>query len=255
MASQSDENPEHPEFIILKYPPSAEFLRPAGWSAIFTLPERPNEVLKVPLPLDMYERAHDIERRVYRRLGEHKNLVAVVDMDEYGIYLQRAAHGCIREYYKGVGTATLSEKIKWCYDTAQVLEYVHQNNIRHADMSGRNLLLDSAHNILLCDFSGSSIDGNRAIIVAEAGYRHPDRGEYLQPTLRSEIHSLGSTIYERVTGMQPHQGLEDYEVEKLIEQRKYPDVSNTPLGDVIAKCWEGGFGSAAEVAQAIANSS
>ncbi|KAL2022506.1 hypothetical protein VTK56DRAFT_5113 [Thermocarpiscus australiensis] len=245
MPSESDERPsdEPVKAHIVNYPPGAKTLRPAGWSVLYTMPGQPNEVVKVPLPLEMYEKAHEIERQVYRRLGLHKSLAEVVKMDEYGIYLVQAEHGCIREYYMKGGTATLSERIKWCRELAEVLEYVHQHNVRHADLSGRNLLLDSTRNILLCDFSGSFIDGTTALVIAEAGYRHPDRSEYLQPTLRSEIHSLGSTIYEIVTSTQPHQGLEDYEVDKLLEEGKYPDVSNTPLGDVIAKCWAGEFGS------------
>jgi hypothetical protein len=30
----------------------------------------------------------EIEKRVYRSLGKHPNLANVVDMDEYGIYLE-----------------------------------------------------------------------------------------------------------------------------------------------------------------------
>ncbi|KAL2259838.1 hypothetical protein VTK26DRAFT_6337 [Humicola hyalothermophila] len=51
---------------------------------------------------------------------------------------------------------------------------------------------------------------------------------------------------------QPHHGLEDYKVERLFKQGKYPDITDVALGDVISKCWEGGFSSAAEVAEAIA---
>jgi serine/threonine protein kinase len=54
-------------------------------------------------------------------------------MYKYGIYYKRAMTGCLRLYYKDGGTATLEEKIKWCQDVADVLEYVHQKNVRHAD--------------------------------------------------------------------------------------------------------------------------
>lgn len=164
MSSESDaETPENEiKGHVVNYPPGAAVLRPAGWSVLYTVPDRPNEIVKVPLPLEEYEKAHQIERQVYRRLGEHKNLVRVVKMDEYGIYMEGAEHFCIREYYKKGGTATLSERIKWCRQAAEVLGFVHQHNVRHADMSGRNLLLDSARNILLCDFSGSYIDGDKA---------------------------------------------------------------------------------------------
>jgi len=92
------------------------------------------------------------------------------------------------------------------------------------------------------------------MVVAQPGYRHSDEKEYLKPTMRSEIHSLGSTIYEIVTGTMVHQGLEDYEIDRLVKEGKYPDVSSVPLGDIIAKCWDGSLGSAAEVSREIARS-
>ncbi|KAF1959593.1 hypothetical protein CC80DRAFT_545039 [Byssothecium circinans] len=201
----------------------------------------------------------EIEKRVYRRLGKHQHLPVVIDIDEYGIYMERADPGCLRLYYKEGGKATPEERIKWCQDVAEVLHYVHRNNIRHADLSGKNLLIDSARSILLCDFSGSSIDDDRATIVAEAGFRHPDEREYRPPTIRAEIHALGSTIYEIVTGRKPfHEKTEEQEreVDKLMKEGEYPDVNELPLGDVIAKCWkrDGFFNSAADVAEEITRS-
>lgn len=233
----SDE--EDTKMHIINYPPGADSLWPAGWSHLYMMPGQPDQIIKVPLPLEMYETAHEIERRIYNRLGKHPNLTSVVRMDEYGIYLARAKHGCIYESYMNGGTATLPERIKWCRDVAEVVESVHQNGVRHADLTGQNLLLDTARNILLCDFAGSFIDGGKVLVVAEAGYRHPDRGEYLLPTMRFEIHSLRSSFYEIITSKQLHHGLQDSEVGLPLEAKKYPDVKDTPLGDAIAKCWEG----------------
>lgn len=150
------------------------------------------------------------------------------------------------------GKATLWERLKWCKDVAQVLSYVHGKNVRHADLSGRNILINAEKGILLCDFAGSFIDDERATIMAEDGYRHPNKDEYTTPTIRCEIHTLGSTMYEIITGKEPHHGLEKEAVAKLLEEGQYPDVSNISLGDVIRRCWEGGFDSVAEVAEEIA---
>jgi serine/threonine protein kinase len=173
-------------------------------------------------------------------------------MDQYGIWLERAAHGCLREYYMKGGDATPEEKLGWCTDVCRVLQFVHDNNIRHADMSGRNLLLTAERRILLCDFAGSAIDDQKATIVAEDGYRHPDREEYSIPTIRSEIHTLGSTLHEIMTGKEPHQGIEKETIGKLLEEGTYPDVSKILLGDIIQKCWQGVFHSVAEVGGEIA---
>ena len=88
----SDE--EDTKMYIINYPPGADSLRPAGWSHLYTMPGQPDEIIKVPLPLEMYEAAHKIKRRIYNRLGKHPNLTSVIRMDEYGIYLACAEHGC-----------------------------------------------------------------------------------------------------------------------------------------------------------------
>ncbi len=140
----------------------------------------------------------------------------------------------------------------WCRDVATVLEYVHSKDVRHGDLSGRNLLLDAERRILLCDFSGSYIDGEKATILAEDGFRHPDKSEARLPTIPAELHSLGSLLYEIMTYTKPYEGVEEEFVLKRIAKREYPDVSEVLLGDVMMKCWMGVFGSAAEVAKAIA---
>jgi serine/threonine protein kinase len=98
------------------------------------------------------------------------------------------------------GEATFQERLRWCEDVARVLSYVHGKNVRHAGLSGRNLLIDAEKRTLLCDFAGSSVDDKEATIIAEDSYRHPVKEEYTTPTIRSEIHTLGSTIYEIITG-------------------------------------------------------
>ncbi len=245
---------------IINYPPNAlpirngKYIVIGGCSTFYTIPDRPDEVVKCPKPFDEYIHNVEIEKRVYRRLGKHPNLVNVVEMDDYGVYLECVSHGSLHKYYRIGSKATLHEKVAWCCDITIVVEYVHQKNVRHADLSGRNLLLNSARMILLCDFSGSYINGEKATIWAEVGFRHPDKSEFYQPSICAELHALGSVLYEIVTSTKPYEGLEEHVVIECVERGEYPDVSEVPLGDVMTGCWKGAFGSAAEVAEAIAHS-
>ncbi len=246
------ENTPKVETLVVNWPPNSNTLLYTNLSVLYESSDHPNQVCKVPKPFPESESAHQVERRIYQRLGKHCNLVKVIEMDQYGIWLERALHGSLRQYYMEGGKATLEERLQWCENVARVLGFVHQKNVRHADLSGRNLLIDSNKRILLCDFSGSSIDDEAATIMAEDGYRHPDEKEYKGPTIRCEIHALGSTIYEIMTGKEPHQGLEKETIRKLLEDGQYPDVSEVSLGHVIRGCWDGSFGSAVQVAEQIA---
>ncbi|KAK4240350.1 tyrosine-protein kinase transforming protein erbB [Achaetomium macrosporum] len=235
-ASTADESPPHEvEERTLNYPPNSNTVLVAGFSVLYESEDRPHSVCKVPFPWPNYERALEIEKRVFKCLGAHPNVVKMVGTDEHGIWLERAAYGCLRLFNMEGREAMPQERLQWCEDVARVLDYVHGK--------GR---------ILLCDFGGSAIDGEGATICGEAGYRRPSKDEYTGPTIRCEIHSLGSTMYEIITGKEPHHGLEKEAVEKLLEQRQYPDVSDVPLGDVIQRCWEGAFVSAALAAEEIA---
>ncbi|KAF2240911.1 hypothetical protein BU26DRAFT_525477 [Trematosphaeria pertusa] len=217
---------------FIKRPGNTTVVIRAGYSVICDIKDRLGVVLKVPLPFEEFKQAMEIEKRVYRRLGKHPNLPNVVDMNEYGIYLKRAESRCLRLYYNKGGKATPEERIKWCQDVAEVLNYVHENNIRYANLSRKNLLIDSARNILLCDFE----------VVAEIGFWHPDEREY--PAYHPK------PFHEKIEE-------QECEVEKLIKEGKYPNVSELPLGDVIVKCWkrEGYFNLAADVAEEITYSS
>ncbi|KAH6628831.1 hypothetical protein F5144DRAFT_594750 [Chaetomium tenue] len=58
------------------------------------------------------------------------------------------------------------------------------------------------------------------------------------PTVRTDIFSLGSTIYEIVTDRQPYEDLSDDEVEARYSRQIFPSVQEELLcGQVIMDCW------------------
>jgi hypothetical protein len=47
-------------------------------------------------------------------------------MDDYGIWFECAAHGCLTEYYLKGGVADTQQKLKWCEDVASILHFIHK---------------------------------------------------------------------------------------------------------------------------------
>lgn len=244
-------------------PEGGELLAMGSAGAVFTFPDRPNVVCKMPfrpvvpsahegnLPADDVED----EKRIYKRLGKHPNIIGCLEITEESIHLERATPGCLRLYFKDGGSATLEERLRWSRDLASVIQYLHDHNVRQVDIGGRNILLDADRNIRLCDFAGSVIDDVKPTIVAQNGFRHPDEKEAWGGTLRAEIHALGSTIFEIMTSTGPYRR-EEQETEgsalDLMRRGVYPDVTDVVLGKVIAACWRGEYGSAQQVADSIA---
>jgi serine/threonine protein kinase len=193
----------------------------------------------------------EIEKRVYRRLGHHPNIIGCLGISDDAIRLERAQYGSIRQFYREGHTASLQERIEWSRDLASVVQYIHSKNVRHSDIGGKNILLDAQRNIRLCDFAGSAIDDIHSTVYAQDGFRHPDEAA---DAITQDIHALGSAIFELMTFTCPH-SREEAEMEgmaaALLRDGKYPNIANVELGDVITKCWTGEYRSAWEVAHSI----
>jgi len=261
-------------------PRGTKALAHGGSGGIYYWPDKPGEVIKLPWTTPSSIENVEIEKRIFKRLGCHPNIVPCLRMADTGpvsvvaehIVLKRAEHGSIREYFREGGTATMKERVRWCKDISRAVQYVHDHGVRHGDLGGRNVLLDSSRTVLLCDFAGSGIDGQPPKIFAEEGFKHPVMEENENATIQAELHALGSTIYEIITSTTPHNQLqpwmaqwirdrnfpgvsddhvEGWMVDAWFQEGKYPDVAGVTLGDIITKCWKGQFQSAQEVAQSI----
>jgi serine/threonine protein kinase len=292
MKLEKDENGKDIAITWLLSPQGTELLGRGSCGGVVYWPDKPKEVIKVPSSEPSAQQDIEIEKRIYRRLGSHPNIVECLRIeeadynktDERGfpvtehIVLKRAEYGTIREYFLNGGKATMEERVNWCRDIAMAVQYLHDHDVRHGDIGPRNILLDAPRTILLCDFAGSGIDGLPPRVRPQDGFKHPDLDEGKNGTIKSELHALGSTIYEIVTSSKPHGQIEDWmveyvkkmnwpgvprdELEDWISQEdglitlwfrmgRYPNVNDLTLGDIISKCWKGRFSSAEEVALSI----
>lgn len=95
-------------------------------------------------------------------------------------------------------------------DVADGLEHAHQNGVIHRDIKPQNLLLGGDNRLRIADFGLAYLadDPERTVareIVGTPGYLSPEqvRGDFDAIDHRTDIYSLGVTIYELVTGQRP----------------------------------------------------
>ncbi len=192
----------------------------------------------------------------------HLGLPTIVDViDTPTSYL------VIMEYIEGVslekvlqhGAQTESNVIKWGCQLCDVLEYLHSQNppIIYRDMKPANVMLRPDGNVVLVDF-GMAREFKQSSIhdttnLGTHGYAAPEQyGGNRQTDARTDIYSLGVTLYHLVTNHDPC--LPPYGVGSI---RNHNPSLSAGLDNIIRKCTslrpEDRFQSAYELKNALCN--
>jgi eukaryotic-like serine/threonine-protein kinase len=109
------------------------------------------------------------------------------------------------------GRIPLADAVKVVKEVASALHHAHQHRLVHRDIKPANILLDRVGNSYLTDFGLAIDDSQRGTDSQLAGtvpYMSPEQagGEFGCIDGRSDIFSLGTVLYELLTGQRPFVG-------------------------------------------------
>ena len=101
-----------------------------------------------------------------------------------------------------------NQSAKWVEKIARALFYAHERNIVHRDIKPANIMIDDNKEPYLMDFGlAREIEGGKRIsksgtIAGTPSYMSPEqaRGIGKEIDSRSDIYSLGATLYKMITG-------------------------------------------------------
>jgi serine/threonine-protein kinase len=103
---------------------------------------------------------------------------------------------------------SLEEALKFAIDISDAMGYAHQRGMIHRDIKPANIMLDIHGDAILMDFGivkilGGDSHTSTGAVVGTARYMSPEiiRGEVADN--RSDIYSLGVTLYEMLSGRPP----------------------------------------------------
>lgn len=142
------------------------------------------------------------------------------------------------------GPQSQEDVIEWGIQLSEVLHYLHSQNppIIYRDMKPQNVMITSNNEIRLIDFGTAreyKVEGNNdTTCLGTPGYAAPEQyGGIGQTDARTDIYSLGKTLFHLVTGINPTtiadvEGIRYYNpnlssgLEKIIEKTLQPNPKN-----------------------------
>ena len=143
----------------------------------------------------------------------HPNIVNVFDVgDDEGVYyiVMELIEGItLKEYISKKGKLSVKEATSIAIQVSMGLEAAHSHGIVHRDVKPQNIIISTDGKVKVTDFgiaraaSSNTISSN---VMGSVHYSSPEqvRGGYSDE--KSDIYSLGITLYEMVTGRVPFDG-------------------------------------------------
>ena len=179
----------------------------------------------------------------------HPNVVNVFDVgEEQGvnyIVMELVEGITLKEYISKKGKLTVKEATSIAIQVAMGLEAAHNRNIVHRDIKPQNIIISTDGKVKVTDFGIARAASSNTISTNAMGsvhYSSPEqvRGGYSD--YKSDIYSLGITMYEMVTGMVPFDGDTTVAIAiKHLQEEMIPPSEITPdlphsLEEIIMKC-------------------
>jgi eukaryotic-like serine/threonine-protein kinase len=124
-------------------------------------------------------------------------------------------HKLKRVQQNGQRTLPFAEVFEICLKLLDVLDYLHSNKIIHRDIKPANVKIDGEGNLKLIDFGvakGSLYPTQDYSTLLKGGtknYSPPEQLKEEKTDCRSDIYSLGATIYRLLSGIVPPDSLSE----------------------------------------------
>ncbi|MBT9589246.1 serine/threonine protein kinase, partial [bacterium] len=150
---------------------------------------------------------------------QHPHLVAVQE------YIEEAGQGyLVMDYIRGRSLAQIlasgerlsqPQVLRWGQQLCDVLEYLHGQKVLFRDLKPSNIMIDDDDNVRLIDFGIARVQKSGTFTatflqgIGSAGYSPLEQYQGSTGTdVRSDIYSLGATLFHMLTGQVPPSPIE-----------------------------------------------
>lgn len=165
----------------------------------------------------------------------HPNIVNVYDVGEdqgfFYIVMEYIEGITLKQYIERKGQLAVKESVSIAIQVAQGIEAAHHNNVIHRDVKPQNILISREGKVKVTDFGIARVATENTIdtnTVGSVHYISPEqaRGGFVDE--RTDIYSLGITLYEMVTGQVPFDGTNNVSI-----ALKHIQEEMTPVSEIV----------------------
>ncbi len=179
----------------------------------------------------------------------HPNIVNVYDVgDEDGInyIVMELVDGItLKKYIEKKSRLSVKEAVSIAIQVAMGLEAAHNNNIIHRDIKPQNIMISKEGKVKVTDFGIAKAATSNTItsnVMGSVHYTSPEQARGGYSDAKSDIYSLGITLFEMLTGRVPFNGDTTVAIaikhiqEELPSPADYSDDIPISVEKIVLKC-------------------
>jgi len=143
----------------------------------------------------------------------HPNIVSVYDVGEdnglYYIVMELVEGITLKKFIEKKGRLDIKEAVGITIQIAQGMEAAHNNHIIHRDIKPQNIIISREGKVKVADFGiarAVSADTFTQNAIGSVHYLSPEQARGGYSDEKSDIYSLGVTLYEMLSGTLPFAG-------------------------------------------------
>jgi serine/threonine-protein kinase len=213
------------------------------------------EAMKVLLP-DLVGR-QDLAARFVREIKvlatlSHPNIAQLrtaLTADNQLVMIMEYVEGQSLADRLGYGPIATADAVAYIEQALDALAYSHRQQVVHRDIKPANMMLTPGGLVKLTDFGIARAANDHTLTVTgtttgSLSYMSPEQVHGEATDARSDLYSVGISLYEMVTGQRPFQAVSDFAMMLAhLEERPKPPVELQPglpagLNDIILKAIE-----------------
>ena len=181
----------------------------------------------------------------------HPNVVNVYDVgEEQGIYyiVMELVEGItLKKYIEKKARLSYEEAVSIAIQVGMGIEAAHEKHIIHRDIKPQNIIISLAGKVKVTDFGIAKAATSNTItsnVMGSVHYTSPEQARGGYSDEKSDIYSLGVTMFEMLTGRVPFNGETTVAIaikhiqEEMPSPREFVPEIPYSLEDIILKCCE-----------------